>query len=78
MKTFIKLSITDTFKNLADTIEFKNLDKAYPNQLYNVNETKWYALTYQKVCALFYFQTGIMLSAYGNSENGIEFYGYYD
>lgn len=68
---FIKLSITDTFKNKASEIDFTKLNKTYPNQLLNVNETKNYLPLYCLVCALFYYETGILLSYHNN------FYGYY-
>jgi hypothetical protein len=71
MAEFIKLSITPEFKHKAQHTKFSKLDKPYPNPTMNVNETKSYLPVYQQVCALFYYETGIMLS-YHN-----EFYGYY-
>ena len=68
---FIKLNITDTFKNKAIYTDFSKLDKQYPNHTMNVNETKNYLPVYALVCTLFYYETGIMLS-YHN-----DFYGYY-
>lgn len=71
MKEFITLSITDSFKNKAIHSNFEKLDKAYPNKFMNVNETKSYLPVYALVCALFYYETNLMLS-YHN-----DYYGYW-
>lgn len=78
MADFIKLSITESYKNKAEYTDFKKLDKAYQNPLCNVNQVHWYNSLASKVCALFYYETGILLAAYGGGDNGIQFYGYYD
>ena len=77
MTEFIKLSITDTYKTKAEYTDFKKLDKCYPNPSCNVNQVQWYNSLPSKVCALFYYETGILLAAYGGCNNGISFYGYY-
>ena len=77
MADFIKLSITEEYKNKAEYTDFSKLDKAYPSPSCNVKDVQWYNSLASKVCALFYYETGILLAAYGGCDNGIQFYGYY-
>lgn len=65
--------ISEDFKIRASTVNFKLLNKPIGNGTYNVNETKWYAPLYVKVCNLYYYESGTMLEAFGGMDNAISY-----
>ena len=71
MKEFITLSVTSDFKEKAINTDFSKLNKEYPNPMCNVSETNSYLPVYTRVCALFYYETNLMLSFHN------DYYGYW-
>lgn len=77
-KKLVCVTVDEEFKSRAMLTDFKKLDRALPNGVYNVKDTPWYAPIPVRVCALYYFETGKPLCAFGGGEGFPVFYGFYE